>query len=178
MSAIGEIMRKFVVSAVSGLLFLLLLTSTAFAAPAAASRNVPFKGTLNAVEVAVFDPAPNTPADSATGSGNATHLGRFTVSYWVEFDPILPQTGTLYYHFVAANGDSLFSTGLGKGEDVGPNTGHVVETHTITGGTGRFAGATGNFIIDRLITWTWTATGGTGISHGTFKGNIVLAKDE
>jgi hypothetical protein len=32
--------------------------------------------------------------------------------------------------------------------------------------------------IDRLITWTWTATGGTGMSHGTFKGNIVVAKDE
>ena len=54
-------MRKFVVSAVSGLLFLLLLTSTAFAAPAAASRNVPFKGTLNAVEVAGSDPKMRLP---------------------------------------------------------------------------------------------------------------------
>ena len=171
-------MRKFVVSALSGLLFLLLLTSTAFATPAAAKSNVPFKGTLNAVEIDVIDPVTHVESLSGNGSGNATHLGRFAVSYRVELDPSNPQVGTLYHHFVAANGDSLFSTGSAVGEDVGPNMGHVVETHTITGGTGRFAGATGNFIIDRLITWTWTATGGTGISHGTFKGNIVLAKDE
>src|SRR3954464_5186127 len=178
MGAIGEIMRKFIVSALSGLMFLLLLTSTAFAAPAAASRNVPFKGTLNAVEIDVINPVTHVESLSGNGSGKATHLGRFAVSYRVELDPSIPQVGTLYYHFVAANGDSLFSTGSAVGEDVGPNMGHVVETHTITGGTGRFAGAGGSFIIDLLITWTWTATGGTGISHGTFKGNIVLAKNQ
>jgi len=171
-------MKKFVVSVLSGLLFLLLLTNTAFATPATTHRNVPFIGTVRAVEIDVINPVTNAESITATGRGIATHLGRYTVSYWVEIDPSSPAAGTLYYHFVAANGDSLFSSGPGVGEDVGPNTGHVVETHTITGGTGRFAGATGNFTVDRLITWTWTATGGTGISHGTLKGNIILARDD
>jgi len=45
-----------------------------------------------------------------------------------------------------------------------------VEQHTITGGTGRFAGTTGTFTLDRLVN---TATG---VTSGSFEGSIVLQK--
>ena len=156
----------------AGLILLLALLS--IASPAAAkndAKQLPFKGTLQAVESGVFNPGPPpTVSVTAAGSGNATHLGRFTDSYTVviHFQPDDTRTGTLYYDFVAANGDHLLSVGQGVGVIAG-DFDHVVEQHTITGGTGRFAGATGSFTIDRLINH------GTAITTGTFDGYIVLA---
>ncbi len=157
-------MKKMFVSAFSALLLLLLLTSTVFAAPAAENVQVPFKGTLQAVEIFIPPLTVN-----ASGTGNSTQLGLFTYTYTVDFAG--PDVGTLYYHFVAANGDSLFSIGEGLGGPTEfPNIFRVRETHTITGGTGRFAGATGHFTVDRLIIQP------DGITWGTFDGYIVLAK--
>jgi hypothetical protein len=144
------------------------------ATPALANTDgphLPFKGTLQAVESGIFDPGPPpTLALTGTGSGNATHLGRFTYSYagLLNINPDFSGTGTLYYDFVAANGDHLYSVGDGVGVAVEglPGTIHVVEAHTISGGTGRFAGATGSFTIDRLA---------SGVVSGTFDGYIVLA---
>jgi len=45
---------------------------------------------------------------------------------------------------VAANGDEVFSTVTGSGTST-PPTAEATETDTITGGTGRFAGATGTY---------------------------------
>jgi hypothetical protein len=46
----------------------------------------------------------------------------------------------------------------------------VVEEHTITGGTGRFAGATGSFTLERLVSTV------TGVTDGSFDGSILLQK--
>ena len=46
--------------------------------------------------------------------------------------------------FVAANGDKLFSAITGKGTFTS-TAAHSTETDTITGGTGRFAGASGTY---------------------------------
>jgi hypothetical protein len=113
---------------------------------------------------------------TANGSGNATHLGGFTYSYTVIIflNPDNTGVGTLYYTFVAANGDKLYSVGQGFGAPAPGlvDTNHVVEAHTVTGGTGRFAGASGSFTVDRLISQPG------GITWGTFDGYIVLAKDK
>jgi hypothetical protein len=42
----------------------------------------------------------------------------------------------------------------------------VVEVYTITGGTGRFADATGTFTLENTVTQA------TGVSTGTFSGTI------
>ena len=106
---------------------------------------------------------------TATGTGEATHLGRYTVSYEVEVD--LP-TGTgsgLSAQYVAANGDSLFAEGSGQATPTDdPSVFVVVEIYTITGGTGRFAGATGSFTETRQVNIA------TGVTSGTMDGKIIL----
>ena len=60
-------------------------------------------------------------------------------------------TGTI--HFVAANGDTLDATIVGSGMPSVTPDGiifTITETCTITGGTGRFAGATGSFVAERM----------------------------
>ena len=145
-----------------------LLASTAFAAPAATERHLLFKGSLQAIETneVVF---PTLFVDG-TGSGNATQLGLYTIAFLVEVDiPTLsgPASATL----IAANGDRIFAEGKGQGAPTSnPDEVAIVETYTITGGTGRFAGAAGNFTVERLLDQS------TGASSGSFNGVLVLPK--
>ena len=79
-------------------------------------------------------------------------------------------TGTgLSAQYVAANGDSLFAEGSGQATPTDdPTVFVVVENYTITGGTGRFDGATGSFTETRRVNIE------TGVTSGTISGNIVL----
>jgi hypothetical protein len=157
--------RKFLFSTIS-LLLLIVLASTALAALAAGPRQFHLKGSLTAIEtqevnfpIALID---------LTGTGNATHLGRYTVHLQAELN-LLTLSGTGTGTLVAADGSTLFLEGSGQGtlmED--PMFVSIVETYTITGGTGRFAGATGNVTIERVINRE------TKISSGTISGMIVL----
>ena len=79
--------------------------------------------------------------------------------------PTLTSTGAAT--FTAANGDTLTATVAGQATPTGPTTLSIVEIYTITGGTGRFAGATGNFTLESTLEQT------TGVSTGTFSGSIV-----
>ena len=71
------------------------------------------------------------------------------------------------YQFVAANGDRLtaFFSGQAKSTST-PGVLAIVETATITGGTGRFAGATGSFTCMRLYNMV------AGTTTGSFAGTI------
>jgi len=159
-------MKKTFGSTVIALLLLIVLASTTFAAPAAGERQLLLKGSLQAVETheVVF---PVFYLD-ATGSGNATQLGLFTMSFQgVVYIPTL--AGSESATLIAADGSSLFADGLGQGTlTETPGVVSIVETYTITGGTGRFAGATGNFTVERLIDRA------TGVSNGTINGTIIL----
>ena len=136
-------MKKLVLSTFSAFLLLFVLAGAVFAAPKSATEREDFKGTLQAIEV-------SNPVDFpvvhvvGTGSGKASVLGKFTDSYTVDIHVINPATGeaagTLYYTFVAANGDKLYSVGQGYGGPVPGlvNIFRVVEQHVVTGGTGRF----------------------------------------
>jgi hypothetical protein len=158
-------MKKLSVPMLVAALLAILVVGTTLAA--SARKPLPIKGSIEAQET--YQVNGPTMFVTATGSGEATHLGRYTVRYEVQVD--LPTgTGTgLSAQYVAANGDSLFAEGLGQAtptED--PSVFVVVETYTITGGTGRFAGATGSFTETRRVNI------GTGVTSGTMEGTIVI----
>jgi hypothetical protein len=143
-----------------------LLLTTVFAGLAAADKQTPLKGSLQGVEIADVQ-FPKLFVDGS-GSGKATHLGRFTMTYELEVDLLTSQTfGSSV--FTAANGDSLATdiTGLGT-PTANADVVSVEEAHTITGGTGRFAGATGSFVRTYLLNLV------TGVTSGSFDGIIVL----
>jgi len=71
---------------------------------------------------------------------------------------------------IDANGDSIFAYGTGHADPVteDPPVFHITGTNTVTGGTGRYAGARGSFAVDRTIDLS------TGDSSGTFNGVIIV----
>jgi hypothetical protein len=160
----GKTMKKTFVSAVIALLLLIVLASATFAAPAATEKLL--KGSFEAVETHEF--APPIMFVDATGVGNATHLGLFT--YDLEAAVSLPSlSATASAALIAANGDMIFGDGVGQGTPTAdPDLVSIVETYTITGGTGRFVGASGGFSVHRVLNRA------TGVSTGTINGTIVL----
>jgi hypothetical protein len=109
------------------------------AAAAVAGNDVPFKGT-DTFASALVTPPGTIVRTVDQGGGIATHLGRFTMvaSETVDFG-----TGTVTdgrYTLTAANGDTV--TGTYGGQILPGLTGYLV-SGPVTGGTGRFAGATG-----------------------------------
>lgn len=137
----------------------------------AAVRGVPFKGTLEGPFTFVPDPPPSTFASVDFGplSGRATHLGRFTLTGPHRVNLALtPATAIGTFEFTAANGDALTASFTGLGTPTAtPGIASIVETATITGGTGRFAGATGSFIVERLVDLINLET--TGSFEGTIR---------
>jgi hypothetical protein len=99
------------------------------------------------------------------GSGAASQLGRFTL-----LAPHIvnqaTQTAEGTYVFTAADGSTLTATLSGSASLAGPGVLAISEEATITGGTGRFEGATGSFSTERTF---FLATGQT---HGSFEGWI------
>ncbi len=130
--------------------------------PTPAAATVPFKGTLEGSQrTTPLEPPLAFSVVSATGT--ATHLGRFTVEipHTVNF---ATATGDGTYTFTAANGDTLIADFTGEAQ-VGPII-SIVEHATITGGTGRFAGAAGTFTAHRLYDPVNATT------TGSFEGTI------
>jgi len=86
---------------------------------------------------------------SATGVG--THVGDFSLSYRATVN-LADGTATGSTQLIAANGDSIFTTFVGTIEPTTtPGIASITEINTITGGTGRFAGAQGSFTVERLV---------------------------
>jgi hypothetical protein len=118
---------------------------------ALASSQVPFRASITSQGTPVTQNCPSLCFASA-GTGTAAHLGRFTstgpiVATGVTFPaPGEIQLSTVE-HFVwtAANGDTVFVTNYATGvEDLAIMTGSYTSHWSITGGTGRFDGATGS----------------------------------
>lgn len=132
----------------------------------AAAKEVPFKGTLDG-EVTVTPVNPPIFFVDIEGGGNATHLGKFTVSVPHTVDRAT-RLASGEYLFTAANGDTVTAEFIGQSflTDV-PGVLYIVETAVITGGTGRFAGATGSFTVERVFDTI------TGLTSGSFDGTIT-----
>jgi hypothetical protein len=143
----------------------LLLTAT-IASPALA-QEVPFRGTVEGIDsdaggtFPVFD-------RSLSGRGQASLLGRLTLTAEWQINVLTdPVEGVGSFTLTAANGDTLFGTSTGLGVVVG-GFAYIQETHTITGGTGRFADATGTFAAGRVLVEA------TGMYASSFDGTIDL----
>ena len=144
---------------------LTLLGILSLGGPVAAAKQVSFKGSLDG-DVAITPLDPPLAFVQIEATGHATKLGRFTVTipHTVNF---ATATGEGEYLFTAANGDTLSADFTGYATPTeNPDVLHIVETATITGGTGRFAGAAGSFTCERLFD-TVTLT-----TAGSFKGTI------
>ena len=137
--------------------------STALSRAELGTQSVPFTGTLEGTQ-RVTPLAPPLARVDGEATGTATHLGSFTVEFPHTVNFALGR-GTGTYTFVAANGDTLTADFTGQAQ-VGTVT-TIVETAVITGGTGRFANATGGFTSHRLF------NPATGITTGEFDGTIA-----
>jgi hypothetical protein len=125
-------------------------------------HSVPFKGNFEGSQTLTPGTPPfGTVNGSATGTG--THLGEFAVTFphTVNF---ATRTGVGTYTFTAANGDTV--TASFTGAATGRPQVSIEEHATVTGGTGRFAGATGTFTVLRQFNQL------TGATQGSFDGAI------
>ena len=125
-------------------------------------------GSLEAVETGTPTPGSPIVVRHLVGSGHASHLGRFTVVGDLTLN-LATASGTGTAVYTAANGDMLTATATGQAV-VGGGFATVTETVTVTGGTGRFEGATGTLTVVRRIEQA------TGVSTGTIDGTILLPK--
>jgi hypothetical protein len=150
------------------------LTAAAFLAltlPAPAAEQVPFKGSLAGtvtITPIIGDPDFDVHVE-IDGAGNATRLGKFSVSIPHDVDRRPPPSSSLAvgeYVFTAANEDELYAEFSGEAMLIAPGILYIVETATVTGGTGRFADATGSFECERLFDTV------AGTTVGEFSGTI------
>jgi len=159
-------MKKLFASTVTDLLFLIILANTSFAAPAM-EKQLPLKGSLKATETQ--GGLPPFIQVNLTGQGNASQLGLFTYQLHAVLDVRVLHADEASAPLIAANGDMIFS----EGEDQGRLTStlgvvSIVEIFNITGGTGHFEGASGTFVVQRLVHRP------TLTSVGTIEGTLLL----
>jgi hypothetical protein len=137
----------------------IIFFTLAGATVAAVDKQVPFRGAVQGHET--DEPQGGIPPQQirvdGTLTGVATHLGRFTMTYQVTVN-LNPQAGPIgsatgFAQLIAANGDTILTRVVGQGVPVEgqPGVHRIVEINTITGGTGRFAGVSGSFILERLV---------------------------
>jgi hypothetical protein len=146
-----------------------MLLTAALAVPAAAQNQVPFKGSLQGHEIDTPQggPPPTTLSVEGSVTGIATHVGQFSFTYQLTVN-LANGTATGSGHLIAANGDSIYTTIAGSSEMTAtPGVASITEINTITGGTGRFAGAQGSFTVERLVNLA------TGLTTGSFHGTIT-----
>lgn len=127
-----------------------------------------FSGTVNGRSYPKYDPATNSNHVHLVG----TAIVGGSQSFAVVADAVVAlatekSVGTLT--LTARNGDVLTASFTGQGHIVSPGINEIVEHVTITGGTGRYAGATGSFVVNR------TLIRAAGMWTGSFAGSIALA---
>ena len=151
-----------------------MIMTAALAIPAAAQNQVPFKGTFQGSDAVT----PPILTESNTGIG--TLLGQFSSTAVFSFSG-----GVGSARLIAANGDSIETTFVASAVTVDMAPCQVVgaqpedsyrkitEVHTITGGTGRFAGVQGSFTLTKYHD---RVPRSDGITHGTcgfYRGTIT-----
>ena len=156
---------KYTSKLISILLFAGMLLTSAQAASGSNERSLPLHGNLDTAETHVVHfPTIDLAIE---GVGHASLLGKFAITMTGTLN-IVTRAATGTAQFESASGDLIFTTVVGQATPTGTDEVTIVEIHTITGGTGRFAGASGWFTVERVNdTVALVAT-------GTLTGTIVL----
>ncbi|SRR6266702_929586 len=141
-----------------------MILTVALAVTAVAQNQVPFKGAMQGTD-ADSNFTNTTVSVTTTGTGIGTLLGQFSFTQEVTVN-FASSTSTGSAHWIAANGDSIYTTIAGSGEPTDTGLIRITEIQTITGGTGRFSGAQGSFTVERL------ASPVTFLTSGSFHGCI------
>ena len=124
----------------------LFVLSMMLTAPMSGANAVPFKGSWSGVTVSADPTHFPVVAIVAEGTGQLTHLGRYFMASPHTTDVSTGET-IGYQNFTAANGDTLtaFCEGFPAFQPDGTVAGSL--ECEITGGTGRFAGASGSYVF-------------------------------
>ena len=152
-----------------------MILTAALVFPAAAQQQVPFKGAFQGSDTVT----PPTLTQSIAGVG--TLVGQFSSTTVLT---LKASGGTGSARWIAANGDSIDTTVVGSAEHVDMAACQVVsaqpedsyakikQIHTITGGTGRFAGVQGSFTLT-LYHDVVLRSDGTHGTCGSYSGTIT-----
>jgi hypothetical protein len=131
---------------------LLLVVGTALVLPtqASAGAQVPLKGSdRGSFTLTANGCGPGVFAVVVDDAGRATHLGAYTYHSNECFNGATGQfSGT--FTMTAANGDTISGTYAGSVVSVVGGLGFYEQDNVITGGTGRFAGASGGFHLSGI----------------------------
>jgi hypothetical protein len=134
-------------------------------------KQVHFRGAIQGQETDTVQGTTQSVDGETTGI--ATQFGQLSFNYDLTVN-LTNGTGTGSAQLQAANGDIIYTTIAGQLEMTStPDIGSITEINTITGGTGRFVGAHGNFTMERLINFAGTRLQQTvyftaGWFHGTY----------
>jgi hypothetical protein len=160
-----------------------MILTAALANPAAAQTSCAgsgpgcFKGTFQGQDAHdILLPGATTVSIRTTAAGSGAHLGQFSLFREITGNLVnFSAAGSAQW--IAANGDSIYTTLDGQAElsDEFPGSLLVTETHHITGGTGRFTRAQGSFTVVLLHKLAVSGVAGGIETHdisGWFHGTI------
>jgi hypothetical protein len=138
-----------------------------------------FKGTFQGQDAHdTLAPGATSVVIRTTATGVGTRLGRVSLDREVTGN-LLNFTAAGSAQWVAANGDLIYTSVFGQAElsDLPGGFLKVTETHTITGGTGRFTGALGSFTVELFHKLEASGVAGGVETHeifGSFHGTITF----
>jgi hypothetical protein len=152
-----------------------MILTAAFALPAGAQTQVPFNGAFQGSDTVI----PPTLTQTITGTG--TLVGQFSSTTHLT---LTASGGAGTGEWIAANGDRIDTKVVGSSEHVdmapcqvlgaepGDTYAKITQVHTITGGTGRFAGVQGSFALT-LYHDVRLSSDGTHHTCGSYSGTIT-----
>jgi hypothetical protein len=114
--------------------------------------------------------------ESLAATGNASHLGRYTLTGNFAVD-VRVGMSTGVFMVSTPDGNELFLTEAGHGVAIGDFI-HKVSVYTITGGTGRFEGATGSITTSLTFAFPLNQDISPNPYVAELTGTIVLAEDD
>jgi hypothetical protein len=151
---------------VTALIGLLVLMTLALPVHALAGDQISLKGSETGTFQVLGPCETGGLALEVTGTGHATFIGSYAGQYHECFDPATGAVTGGSFTLTAENGDTLYGTYAGQAVPSGASVSYD-DPGVITGGTGRFAGATG------IANTTGVANLATGEYQGAISGSVT-----